>query len=77
MVVANCPGRNAIAVAELTVGLMIALDRRIPENVTDLRAGRWNKKEYAKARGLYGATLGVLGAETSAAKWSCAPPHSA
>ena len=62
VLVANCPGRNAIAVAELTIGLMIALDRRIPENVADLRAGRWNKKEYAKARGLYGATLGVLGA---------------
>ena len=62
VLVANCPGRNAIAVAELTIGLMISLDRRIPENVADLRAGRWNKKEYAKARGLYGATLGVLGA---------------
>ena len=62
VLVANCPGRNAIAVAELTIGLMISLDRRIPENVADLRAGRWNKKEYAKARGLSGATLGVLGA---------------
>jgi D-3-phosphoglycerate dehydrogenase len=61
VLVANCPGKNALAVAELTMGLLVALDRRIPDNVADLRAGRWNKKEYAKARGLYGSTLGVLG----------------
>ena len=59
--VSNCPGRNAIAVAELTLALMLTLDRRIPDNVADLRAGRWNKKEYSKARGLYGRTLGLLG----------------
>jgi D-3-phosphoglycerate dehydrogenase len=59
--VANCPGKNSIAVAELTFGLLLALDRRIPDNVADLRAGKWNKKEYSKARGLYGATLGLLG----------------
>jgi D-3-phosphoglycerate dehydrogenase len=59
--VSNCPGKNAIAVAELTFGLILALDRRIPDNVADLRAGRWNKKEYSKARGLYGRTLGLLG----------------
>ena len=41
---------------------MLALDRRIADNVADLRAGKWNKKEYSKARGLYGRTLGVLGA---------------
>ena len=62
IVVANCPGKNAIAVAELAFGLMLALDRRIPDNVADLRAGKWNKKEYSKARGLYGMTLGLLGA---------------
>jgi D-3-phosphoglycerate dehydrogenase len=59
--VSNCPGRNSIAVAELACGLILALDRRIPDNVADLRAGRWNKKEYSKARGLYGRTLGLLG----------------
>ncbi len=62
VIVANCPGKNAIAVAELAFALLLALDRRIPENVADLRAGRWNKKEYAKARGVYGCTLGLLGA---------------
>ena len=59
--VANCPGKNAIAVAELTMALLLALDRRIPDQVRDLRAGAWNKKEYGKADGLYGRTLGVVG----------------
>ncbi|MFO0578305.1 MAG: NAD(P)-dependent oxidoreductase [Polyangia bacterium] len=59
--VTNCPGQNAIAVAELTLGLLLSLDRRIPEQVADLRAGRWNKKEYSKAQGLHGRTLGVIG----------------
>jgi D-3-phosphoglycerate dehydrogenase len=59
--VSNCPGKNAIAVAELTFGLILSLDRRIPDNVGDLRSGKWNKKEYSKAAGLFGKTLGVLG----------------
>jgi D-3-phosphoglycerate dehydrogenase len=59
--VSNCPGKNSIAVAELTFGLILALDRRIPDNVTDLRAGTWNKSEYSKAVGLCGRTLGVVG----------------
>ncbi|MGH9311319.1 MAG: 3-phosphoglycerate dehydrogenase family protein [Vicinamibacterales bacterium] len=59
--VSNCPGRNATAVAELAFALILALDRRVADNVFDLRAGRWNKKEYSKAPGLYGRTLGLLG----------------
>jgi D-3-phosphoglycerate dehydrogenase len=59
--VSNCPGKNAVAVAELAFGLILALDRRIPDNVADLRGGRWNKKEYGKARGLLGRTLGLVG----------------
>jgi D-3-phosphoglycerate dehydrogenase len=59
--VSNCPGKNSIAVAELAFGLIIGLDRRIPDNVAELRLGKWNKKEYSKAKGLYGATLGLLG----------------
>jgi len=59
--VSNCPGKNAVAVAELAFGLILALDRRIPDNVADLRAGKWNKKEYSQARGLFGRTLGLLG----------------
>lgn len=59
--VSNCPGKNSIAVAELAFGLIAALDRRIADNVADLRAGLWNKAEYGKARGLYGRTLGLIG----------------
>jgi len=59
--VSNCPGKNAIAVAELTLGLILALDRRIPDNVAALRAGRWDKKTFAKAKGIHGSTLGLLG----------------
>jgi len=59
--VTNCPGKNAIAVAELAFALILALDRRVADNASDLRAGRWNKKEYSKAKGLYGRTLSLLG----------------
>ena len=59
--VSNCPGKNSIAVAELAFGLILALDRRIPDNVAELRAGKWNKKEYSKAAGLYGRTLALVG----------------
>jgi len=59
--VANCPGKNSIAVAELAFGLILALDRRLPAGVADLQAGKWNKKEYSKARGLFGRTLGLVG----------------
>ena len=60
--VSNCPGKNAIAVAELAFALILALDRRVPDNVSELRAGKWSKKEFSKAAGLYGRTLGLLGA---------------
>ena len=59
--VSNCPGKNSIAVAELVMGLVLACDRRIPDQVADLRRGKWNKAEYSKARGLYGRTLGIVG----------------
>ena len=58
--VSNCPGKNAVAVAELAFGLILALDRRIPDNVAELRAGRRNKKAFSQAQGLHGRTLGVL-----------------
>ncbi|HUE81920.1 MAG TPA: 3-phosphoglycerate dehydrogenase family protein [Pyrinomonadaceae bacterium] len=59
--VSNCPGKNSIAVAELAFALILALDRRIVDNVVTLRRGEWNKKEFSKARGLYGRTLGLIG----------------
>ena len=59
--VSNCPGKNAIAVAELAFALILALDRRLPDNVAEMRAGRWNKKEFSKAAGIHGRTIGLLG----------------
>ena len=59
--VCNVPGKNAVAVAELTIGLLLAIDRRIPDNVMDLRQGHWDKKRYSEARGLYGKTMGIVG----------------
>jgi D-3-phosphoglycerate dehydrogenase / 2-oxoglutarate reductase len=59
--VTNCPGQNSIAVAELAIGLVLALDRRIPDEVAALRAGRWEKKKFSEAQGVFGRTLAVAG----------------
>ena len=59
--VANCPGKNAIAVAELAMGLMISLDRGIPSNVMDFQNGVWNKALYSKGKGLHGRTIAIVG----------------
>ena len=61
VLVSNVPGRNAAAVAELTMGLLLAIDRRIADNVADLRDGRWDKQRYSKAHGLLGSTMGIIG----------------
>lgn len=59
--VANCPGKNSSAVAELVFGLALALDRRIPDAVASLRSGKWERIEYGKAEGLLGKTIGIAG----------------
>jgi D-3-phosphoglycerate dehydrogenase len=59
--VANCPGKNTVAVAELAIGLLVAADRRVVDATLALRNGAWRKKEFGKARGLAGRTLGILG----------------
>lgn len=59
--VANCPGKNSVAVAELAMGLIMALDRSIPDNVSDFRNGKWNKALYSKSEGLLGKKLGIIG----------------
>jgi len=61
VLVANCPGKNSDAVAELTMGLLLAVDRRLVDGTNDLARGQWNKKEYSKAQGLKGSTLGIAG----------------
>ena len=59
--VTNCPGKNSVAVAELAFTFLLGIDRRLPDNVTALRAHKWNKKEFSKADGVFGKTLGVIG----------------
>jgi len=59
--VTNCPGKNSIAVAELVFAFLLGLDRRLPDNIAALRAHKWNKKEFSKADGVFGKTLGVVG----------------
>jgi D-3-phosphoglycerate dehydrogenase len=59
--VSNCPGKNSVAVAELVFALLLAIDRRVPENTAVLRAHKWNKKEFSKADGVFGKTFGVIG----------------
>jgi D-3-phosphoglycerate dehydrogenase len=59
--VTNCPGKNSVAVAELAMGLLLSLDRQIPDGVADLRSGVWNKAKYSKASGVFGRTLGIVG----------------
>jgi D-3-phosphoglycerate dehydrogenase / 2-oxoglutarate reductase len=60
IVVMNTPGANAIAVAELTVGLMLALGRQLPKANTGMHAGKWEKKALNGSE-LRGKTLGILG----------------
>ncbi len=60
IVVMNTPGANAVAVAELTVGLMIALARNLPAADSSMHAGRWEKKSLQGSE-LRGKTLGILG----------------
>ena len=59
--VCNTPGKNAVAVAELAMGLIMAIDRNIPDQVKDLRKGKWRKKRYAKTKGLAGRSIGIVG----------------
>ncbi len=60
--VSNCPGMNAVAVAELTWGHILNADRRIADGVAALRSGTWSKKAFSKlGRGLKGRTMAVLG----------------
>jgi D-3-phosphoglycerate dehydrogenase len=60
IVVMNTPGANAVAVAELTLGLMLALARKLPSANASMHAGKWEKKSLQGAE-LRGKTLGILG----------------
>ena len=59
--VANCPGRNGAAVAELTFGLILALDRRLVDATMSLRSGRWEKAAFQMAPGIFERRIGIAG----------------
>ena len=59
--VTNCPGKNSHAVAELTLGLILSIDRRIAEGVQLLKEGKWNKGLFANCSGIKGKTIGIVG----------------
>ena len=59
--VCNVPGTNSLAVAELTMGLLLAIDRHIADATADLRRGTWNKVAYSRSDGVHGKTLGIIG----------------
>ncbi len=61
VLVGNCPGKNSVAVAELIMGLIISIDRRIAENVSLLKVKQWNKGEFSNSKGLKGRTIGLIG----------------
>jgi D-3-phosphoglycerate dehydrogenase len=60
IVVMNTPGANAVAVAELTLGLMIAMARSIPRANATMHAAKWEKKSLQGSE-LRGKTLGIVG----------------
>lgn len=59
--VANCPGKNADAVAELAMGLILSIDRRLAEGVQLLKEGKWNKGMFINSTGIKGRTIGLIG----------------
>lgn len=60
IVVMNTPGANAVAVAELTIGLMLAMARKVSAANNSMHAGKWEKKSLQGSE-LRGKTLGILG----------------
>jgi D-3-phosphoglycerate dehydrogenase len=60
IIVMNTPGANTIAVAEHTIGLLLAMARKLPQAHGALKQGRWEKASFAGVE-LYGKTLGVVG----------------
>jgi len=56
----NTPGANAISVAELTLGLLLALVRHIPRGTQGLKEGKWEKKAL-KGNEIFEKTLGIVG----------------
>jgi D-3-phosphoglycerate dehydrogenase len=59
--VRNTPAASSNSVAELTIGYLLALVRRIPQVTTSMKDGKWEKKAFSKGTELTGKTLGLIG----------------
>ena len=60
IVVTYAPAENSLSVAELVLGMLLSLARRIPAAWTDTRNGGWDRKTYTGVE-LSGRTLGIVG----------------
>ncbi len=60
ILVVNSPEGNTIAAAELSVALLLALSRSIPQAAASMKAGKWDRKRYVGVE-VYGKTAGVIG----------------
>lgn len=61
VVVMNTPGGNSVAVAELTIGLMLTLLRQLVPAIATTKSGRWEKKRFACGHELFRKTVGLVG----------------
>jgi len=61
VVVMNTPGGNSVAVAELTVGMMLVLLRQLLPAIASTRSGQWEKKRFAGGHELFRKTVGLVG----------------
>lgn len=59
--VCNCPGKNANAVSELAMCLILSIDRRTAEANAMLKEGKWNKGMFLTQKGIKGRTIGIIG----------------
>jgi D-3-phosphoglycerate dehydrogenase len=59
--VRNTPSASSNSVAELTIGYLLALVRRIPQAAASMAEGRWEKTAFSKGTELAGKTLGLIG----------------
>ena len=59
--VRNTPAASSNSVAELTIGYLLALARRIPQVTASMKEGRWEKKTFSKGIEIAGKTLGLIG----------------
>jgi D-3-phosphoglycerate dehydrogenase/(S)-sulfolactate dehydrogenase len=61
VIVMNTPGGNSMAVAELTLAMLLALPRQLVQAATSTKAGKWEKKRFAAGHELFQKTVGILG----------------